>query len=319
MSRWTARHLLGPPLALLLLTGCTLTTAGSGDLGSGNTGPAAQQTARATGVARPEGGIGGTGAPLIADGTPATGLFGTVAGFGSILVNGRTIELAPAQAAATAELGVGSTVLIEALAQDGMLIARKVEPFIPLAGPITAFGADGRSLRVMGIRVELADDATIDTTTLEMGQAVALAGLWQSRGLLATRLQPMREGEAAAIRGLLLPDADGLQIADLVIDAACCVLGETPTYAEIKGGFAHGRLIATKIATGASLLFADDVAHLSIEGFLAPNPNDPGVHLSGFGIPIDASSPATIAIGQRGIFRGAFDDAFHIESSQPLP
>jgi len=293
---------------------------------------------------RPEGGIGGTGAP---SGRDLTGLFGTVTGFSSIEVNGRRVALPETLEAAARRLDIGATVLLESRLSEAGLEAVRVEPFHPLVGRIERIAAAEAELVVLGVPVMLDRDVRLAAAgegasgdeargrrdavaALEPGDRVALHGLWRDGGLLATRIERRPpadpQGEAAsALRGLLVPAEDGPpRIAGTPLDLACCdgpeaPVPEAPVYAEAEGRFEEGVLVVERLATGRELLFSDGVGRLVIEGFLAPNPADPGFHLAGFGILLDPGSPRPVAPGARAIFEGVLDGTFRIHSARPRP
>jgi hypothetical protein len=264
-----------------------------------------------------EGGIGGTGVrPDEEGGLGGTGVFGTITGFGSIHLNGLRVEI-PA-GVPVAGLQVGNTVAVVAVRDGDVLKAGGVAPVVPLAGPIDGLDPVHGQLSVMGTPVLLDQAAQpIDLRRLALGDRVEVSGIWRSGVVVATRVARVADGDAR-VAGLLTGAGIGQRIGGTAIDLACCTGVETG-YATVRGAYVDGRLMAREIEAGTAALFGPSVGRLVVEAFLARNPDDPGYHLSGFGIPMDPASRVTLTVGQRSIFVGRLDEAFTIERSYPLP
>ena len=58
---------------------------------------------------------------------------------------------------------------------------------------------------------------------------------------------------------------------------------------------------------------------LSVEGFVSPNRDAPGHHLSGFGLQLDQSSPVPARPGVRQVLLGRYRDLFRVEQGLSLP
>lgn len=262
-----------------------------------------------------EGGIGGTGAQA------ATGVFGAITGFGSLHVNGLRIDtgaaamvdsvLGPAPVAA---LRAGDAVAITATkGPGGGLQAASIARFLPLVGPVSA--VDG-GLEVMGTPVILPPDAP-SVGRLSAGDRVAVSGLWRGGAVVATRITRADGVGEDWISGTVFPARSGgavigatrLRAADLRRGA----------FATARGQFMDGVFNAAEIDHRPMAVFDAPVARLVVEGFLAPNPGAPGVHLSGFGLPFDPTSPIAPVIGERSVFDGQFDGAYRVETRRALP
>lgn len=261
-----------------------------------------------------EGGIGGTGLqPDEEGGLGGTGVFGTITGFGSIRLNGLTIAL-PAGMPMTG-LQVGDTVAVEAVLDGQALQAVRVTPVVALAGPIDGLDPARGMVSVMGTPVQLEREEL--GIGLAPGEKVAVSGIWRSGTVVATRIVRAVGGEEH-ISGLLTGTGGSGRIGGTPIDLACCTDVATG-YAYVRGRFVAGRLVASEVRAGTGALFAPEVRRLVVEAFLARNPDDPGYHLSGFGIPMDPASRVAPAVGERAIFVGRLDGSFTIARSYPLP
>ncbi len=137
--------------------------------------------------------------------------------------------------------------------------------------------------------------------------------------MVASRLVRVPAADRAHAAGLLGGEGNNRSIGGTAVDLACC--GATGSgFASVSGAYRDGRLVAERVAAGMAALFATPIDRLVVEAFLARNPDDPGFHLSGFGIPMDPDSPIPPTVGQRSIFVGRLqDDDFVIAHSFPVP
>lgn len=293
-----------------------------------------------------EGGIGGTGAPArqktIAGGEESeggiggTGIFGTVTAFGSIVVNGLTVEFGETAleeqtsiVGQSPPLAVGSTVLVEAERTDGGWVAVRVSPFLPIVGPVTLIEPASETLSVMGTNILLDDDVIITDRrgyvdgkivrldALKPGDRLAVSGLWKGGEVIASRIDRLDDGPDS-LRGLLLPSDDGLIVGGTALEQACCDDVTAPAFVDLSGDYHDGRITVDLLGAGPMLLFSGEVNRLVVEAFLARDPDGEGFHLSGFGIPADQSATIAAEPGVRSLFVGAYDDAFLIRRSVPL-
>lgn len=313
------RHLLA---ALpLLSTGCrgdggTLAEArgGADDGGIGGTG------LFATGQGSDDGGIGGTG------------VFGAVTGLGSLRVNGLLLETSGVTAVETlagSPVLPGDTVAAEAVRLDGgRLLATRVAVFHPLIGPLER-SADG-GWTVLGTRLLLAADtpvrdprgAAVGSAALRPGRTVSVSGLWRDETVVATALRLLAEDAppVAVLRGLLRAQDGAVLLGGTRVDARG-LPGAPPV-----GRFVtlHGRpgprgLAVEALEERPLAVFSGRVSALSVEGFIAPNRDAPGHHLSGFGLPLDPSSPVSPRPGVRQLLLGRYRDLFRVDQGVPLP
>jgi hypothetical protein len=296
----------------------------------------------------PEGGIGGTGAPLRGEvlaggddtegGIGGTGIFGTVTAFGSIIVNGQTIdieevEMSPHSGTIGQELSVtvGSTVIVEARSDAGAWTAKSVSLFLPVVGPVSAIDSDAGVVTVMGTRV-LLDESTsvvdrrgyidgkvIAPDRIEPGDRLAVSGLWKGDEVIASRIDRLEDEGPDSLRGLLLKTENAAMVGGTRLDEACCETFASPSYVELFGTFADDRFRIDRADVGSTLLFSEQIERLIVEAFLARDPDGQGFHLSGFGIPADQSSIIEETVGVRSLFVGSYDEAFSIQRSISLP
>ena len=301
---------------VLLLAGCALPGA-DGPVQSAQTGgiggTGGPQLSQLGDDRKPSGGIGGTGSAL-------TGMFGTITGFGSILINDQVVELGPALSAAARSMGVGSTVLVEAAGTGGGLTAVRLSEFHPIEGVVEAVADDFTSLEIMGVQVDLAEDIIVEDRvgrlvsagSIKPGAAVAVSGLWRSGRVDAGKLRLLPADAPARLRGQLAAGAGS--IAGVAVDFYCCVVPPGPVFADLAGVYVAGRFEAREGRFGLEALFSGAVGRLIFEGYLAPNGDDPGVHLSGFGLPA-VTADIALEVDRRAIFTGALTDRFIIEDA----
>lgn len=309
--------------------------------------PAAGRDIAGTASSESEGGIGGTGAPLreraIAGedkegGIGGTGIFGTVTAFGSIVVNGQTIDIDQAAKPSEAPLAgqdlpltVGSAVIVEAHSDDGTWTADRVSLFLPVVGPIGAIDREAGVVTVMGTPVLLDDDTTlvdrrgyvdgkvIGLAALEPGDRLAVSGIWKGGEVIASRIDRLDDHGPASLRGLLLKTGDAATVGGTRLAEGCCDMIDAPAYVHLIGAYEDSRFRVEQADVGSTLLFGDEVDRLIVEAYLARDPDGVGFHLSGFGIPADRSSSVDATPGVRSLFVGAYDDRFRIERSIALP
>jgi Domain of unknown function (DUF5666) len=283
------------------------------------------------------GGIGGTG--LFASshdpddgGIGGTGVFGTVSGLGSLRVNGLLLETSGATAVETlagAPVLPGDTVAAEAVRRIGArLLATRLAAFHPLIGPLEQ-SADGGWM-VLGTRVLLAADTPVRDTrsaastpsaALRPGRMVAVSGLWRNEAVVATALRLLPDAPPfAVLRGLLRAQDGAVLLGGTRVDAqglpAAPPVGRFVT---LHGRPAPRGLAVEAVEERPLAVFSGRVSALSVEGFIAPNRDEPGHHLSGFGLPFDPSSPVSPRPGVRQLLLGRYRDLFRVDQGMPLP
>ncbi|GAA0590824.1 hypothetical protein GCM10009416_31560 [Craurococcus roseus] len=291
-----------------------------------------------------DGGIGGTGRFAAAEhgsddgGIGGTGVFGSVTGLGSLRVNGLLLETSPATAFETpggAPVLPGDTVAAEAAPREGgggagRLLATRVAVFHPVTGPLERAADDGGGWSVLGTRLVLAPGVPVRdarggaAAELRPGRTVAVSGLWRDEAVVATSLRVLDSGApaAASLRGLLRAEGGGLVVGGTRVDArgvpaAGASVGRFVTVQGRPAG--GGGLVAEGFEERPLAVFSGRVSALSVEGFVSPNRDAPGHHLSGFGLQLDPSSPAPARLGVRQVLLGRYRDLFRVEQGLPLP
>ena len=267
-----------------------------------------------------EGGIGGTG------------IFGSITGLGSIHVNGQDIEI-PRGLPVRSVLGVknerdlqvGDVVAVSAEFDDDDLVASGVTLFTPLVGPVTGLEPGTGLLEVMGTRVVLeTDTAMTDGRTnepvrldeIQIGQNVVVSGIWRRELVLATRVTRLSGPQIPVMSGQISRSGAVARIGGTSLIASDIRENQ---FATAFGRFVNGGFVAARIDYNPLGVFRTPVETLVVEGVLSPNPNDPGYHLSGFGLPLDPASPIQRDTESRSLFIGTYGSGFLINRSAPLP
>jgi hypothetical protein len=272
--------------------------------------------ARRFGGGGEEGGIGGTG------------IFGTVTALGSLRVNGLRVETGPGTMleAPAGAVQPGEVVAVEAERDGAVLRARRVAVFEPLLGPAETL-PDGR-LVVLGtpvllgaeVPVRAANGAAVPQTALRPGIRIAVSGLWRGDAVVATSLRLAGETGPAALRGQLRRRGFAWQVGGtrLRFPGPVGDLAEEG-FVTLRGLPGPDGLQVESLDERPLGVFARRVEALSVEGFAARNRGAPGFHLSGFGLPLDATSPAVPLPGERRLLLGRYSAAFRVAESLPLP
>ncbi|MEM6384336.1 MAG: hypothetical protein AAF739_16805 [Pseudomonadota bacterium] len=264
-----------------------------------------------------EGGIGGTGI-----------FFGQVTAFSSIIMNGERIALPQSVGVRTLSglpqptvLLPGDTVFLTAeLTGDGP-VASQIVRFFPIVGPVDWSQSSRQLLSIMGTRVRIGgsvftdpDGLMIDWSALPRDAVFAVNGIWENENIIATRLVVFPAGTSAAISGMVV-DAGGVRRIGGTTVAQ--VDAETGDFATLIGTSGEGGLVAASVLSGLDRYAPfDGPARLSASAVLSPDPVGPGFHLSGFGIPMDPSSPVPRTTGQLQVFKGTYDARFLITEAQ---
>ncbi len=273
---------------------------------------------RVAGGGAEEGGIGGTG------------VFGTVTGQGSVLVNGLRLETWPGTAIEGlalrgGALRQGETVAAEAVRDGGRLLATRVAVFHPVIGPLER-RPDG--LAVLGTRLIAgpdlvlrdADGASRDPAGLRGGEMVAVSGIWRGEAVLASGLLLVGGPPRAVLRGQARREGLGLAIGGTRLDASGAAADPlAERFLTVQGRPVPGGVAVESLAEQPLAVFSGAVTRLSVEGVVAPNRGAPGLHLSGFGLPLDPASSVASRVGQRQLLLGRFGQAFRVEAGVPLP
>lgn len=259
---------------------------------------------------RPKGGIGGTG------------IVGTLAGFGSLIVNGLSIETDGSTDVSSAlgeltvgDLALGDSLTIEATATPGGLVARRARLVHPVIGRIDRIDLKGGRLTVAGVPVRVVPGASVGA--VNAGLRAAVSGLWDGEAVVATRIEPVftpndvlagavrRSGGVYSVGGRRATFEDDPPPVGAFVTA----------YGEAGGGvFAVLRYEVGRF-TGA----AGPLKRLSIEGYLEPIERAPFQEVSGLGHSFDAAASLAPFAERRTLFVGAYEDAFKVEYGVDLP
>ncbi len=223
------------------------------------------------------GGIGGTG--LRAEGgIGGTGIVGTVTAFGSIVVQGRHIGLAPAlevseeaHPASPADLRVGQVVAVLAVERRaGRPEAIRVRVRYAVEGPVAAVGhaAGGTWLTVAGQHVQLAPAARVEGGSLQPGAWAQVSGLRRADGTVRAtfvRFGPAPPGGRVAVRGVPRRDGQGLRIGALPLEDPQGRLRDGVPV-RVRGTISLGRLHVAEVEPDR---FAPGPAHrLALEAYV---------------------------------------------------
>ena len=168
------------------------------------------------------GGVGGTGAPLVAAADPGgiggtgqvaaegglggTGIVGVVTGFASICVNGLKVAYEPDTAvwqdgvsANTGVLAVGQVVALQTVQRGESLSAQRIDVLDTVVGPISALNLETGHIALVG-QIAQAQEPS-DLEGLAVGDWARVSGLARASGeIRATRVQRATPG-AALLRG----------------------------------------------------------------------------------------------------------------------
>ncbi|ABG30201.1 DUF5666 domain-containing protein [Roseobacter denitrificans] len=251
-----------------------------------------------------EGGIGGTG------------IVGVLTGFGSLRINGVTVDVTRTTrystsfgATAVEALKPGMSLTIYAQRRGDGLVAKDVFVDHLLIGTLRGHPGD---LRVNGISLQAPDTAQ----TL-IGTRVAVSGVWSTTGVIASRIDPTAL-DKDLIAGTLTRLDDGHNgIGGLRLDAQGVRLA-TGQYAAVLGSSDADGFRVQSIANGR-FARARDLRNLSVEGYLEPIDTQPGFRIAGLGHSF-ARDLSLAAIGaRRAVYFGRYDGLFGASKGYVLP
>ena len=215
-------------------------------------------------------------------GIGGTGIFGTITGFGSVLVNGLTIDfdqetVITNDGVLTSEsaLAVGQVVAIEAGSREGRLQARSISIANAVSGPITAVTASRTQIEVLGQTVAL-DPEMLKTpvpTDLSAGQWVTVSGLRNAQGtIVASRIGRRATGGRISVRGPVRSRTEnGFTIGRLSVIAPGPGPGRTierGLTTLVVGALTSAGLRAAQVQVASIVPFDGHLSRLSIEGFV---------------------------------------------------
>ncbi|MEM9726381.1 MAG: DUF5666 domain-containing protein [Pseudomonadota bacterium] len=279
--------------------------------------------AQAQGAPLEEGGIGGTGAPGV------TGVVGVLTDFGSLRVNGLTIETSDATEALDAfgpipgaALALGHSLSIDAerLGAGGAFSARRALLAQPLIG--RAEEISETSLRVMGVEAVL-DPGAPRPPALAVGDRVAISGLWRGDRVAASRIDAARNTRFSVVAGVVSPrERDGLRRIGAV----------SVRMDDAEGAAAEGRYVTAlgrwsppedrrslrveRLVVGR---FAMRPSALSVEGFLEPIAARPFFRVAGLGHSFDEDLDLRAFAARRTLFTGPYARRYAPTAATRLP
>lgn len=257
-----------------------------------------------------EGGIGGTG------------IVGLLTDFGSLKVNGLRVELVnstrittPFGAGSEDEIRIGTPLTILATRKADRLIARNVRVSMPLRGTVQR--APGGGWRINGVRVR-PEAGYIGT--LVPGQRVEAQGLWESSGLVLSRVDPTEAAEDL-LAGVAAHDADG----KLFIEGVPVTLptGQLKpaigSYASFLGQFSDGVFTARRVSSGRFPQSNMSLTQLSVEGFLNPGPVPSGYRIAGLGHAFTSGLELSRLASERSLYFGPYVGRFDARRAYVVP
>jgi Domain of unknown function (DUF5666) len=232
-------------------------------------------------------GIGGTGAPQ----NGATGVIGTITGFGSILVNDLEIDYQPGtpaksdlgEALDAKSLRVGQVVEIEAEGEGKHLRARQIGVRYEVAGPIDSIDRASGNIRVLGQTVATGHSVSGrpgggsgpgSAGDLAVGDTIRVSGLRGADGVIvASRVDKAEPRSPVWLRGHVdKVEASGFTLNGVRVAPSGSGQALKPAAGEevaILGAYSEGRLTPARIVKLPKVPFAGRTARLSIEGYVA--------------------------------------------------
>jgi hypothetical protein len=265
-----------------------------------------------------------------------TGIVGTVTGLGSIHVNGlrvtmpETLMMSSAMGEEPAySLVPGDTVVIE-IADDAVALqANRVTRYLPLIAPITqvdpargAFTALGATVQVSpGAQILSLDGQGLDLAGLDVGDWVAVNGVWRGRELIASRIKRVEPHDTAHASGLVtLAPGGGWRIGGVRLSSpAPEIQAAEGRAASVQGGILVRDEPVLEPETVSIGLFSGPVRRLSIEGYLTPPLPDGRYRVHGAGQIMDLPVAAGPMVLGRGIFCAIRNGDLTIKEQTALP
>jgi hypothetical protein len=233
-------------------------------------------------------GTGGTG--LVDDdesGLGGTGLIGTITAYGSVCVNGFTVEYDDetrveenGAEARSSELAIGSVVVVDAERQDGALRARQIGVRNAAMGPATRIDPEARTLEVVGQTVEVPAGALlvdrvsgVEVAALDdwaPGEYLAVSGLRQSDGhIVASRVERRAPRDEVSATGRLEDTTGGAaRLGGASVAFAAEGRGDGDGAVLVRGRWNARDERIEDARSQPAYRFREGVEELSLEGFV---------------------------------------------------
>ncbi|MEO1249809.1 MAG: DUF5666 domain-containing protein, partial [Pseudomonadota bacterium] len=261
---------------------------------------------------QPIGGIGGTG------------IVGTLADFGSLIVNGIRIET-DAQTLITdafgtigeSDLAVGDSLTMEASPGANGLVARRVHVTHPIIGPVEQIGS-GR-VRIAGVEVEVEPGAEVSVT---VGRRVAVSGIWAGDRVIASRIAERPEPAVSVLAGAVksLPAGGDLAIGGVPLRFKPGVeLPAVDGFVTVRGFVGPGGFEVVSFEEGRFTGAAGPIVRLSVDGYLDPTDQAPFHEISGLGHSFDSDAKLDPFAQSRWLFDGPYEETFRVATGTALP
>jgi len=253
-------------------------------------------------------GIDGTGTPS----PTGAAIFGTVTGFGSVIVNGVHFETNSATITIDGEVGsqddlsVGDVVLVRGTIDDDGLngSADSVSFDDNVEGPVTEIDRTAGTFVALGQLVRVTADTSFDNSIqpasldgLEVGDIVEVSGFVDTAGVInATRIETKLAGGEFELTGLVSALNAGtsmFNINSLVVDFSAATLADFPSgsvtdgdLVEVKGTTlgAAEELLATRVEFKGNQITGNLNDHVEIEGLITRFGSATDFDVSGFPI-----------------------------------
>lgn len=291
-------------------------------LGACATGPASETAADR----RNGDGLGGTGAPsgaMVAsidgkkngDGLGGTGILGTIAGFGSIIVNGKAWEFdrhtaveRDGKPSSLEALKVGQVVMGIARTREGKFYLDTLEIQHAVTGPISAIDYGAETMTVLGQKVKLNlagdKDAIEAFRTLQAGDSVSVSGLRLEDGtVVASRVDEQSKDDGRVLlRGLATVTGGNVRIGDLTIAPSPDTVVSQPESGGqvfVSGRMINGQFVADVVSGAKALPFGKDVGDVSLEAYAPANANPlriQGIAVQGAALPAGTNAGDRIVV-----------------------
>ncbi len=207
-------------------------------------------------------------------GIGGTGIVGVITEFGSIVVNGINVEVAPdtpvrqdRELAGADDLRVGQVVMIQAGGRRDMLLSWMIDIRREVVGPITDLRlADGR-MSVMHQPVVLDEHALIDVEPVR-DLMVAVSGFRLiDRTIVATRIESVPSSAKAHLYGRYRGSGEGVEVDGVAVDGMAVSPDLAGREVFVKGVWADNKLRPVQLEVQPAIPFNGLTRTLSIAGF----------------------------------------------------